>query len=182
MVNYHYYISSVPGGDLGPIAIDELYGTAGSCKHHPGDSGMNLTIVDKVVVPAGSRGFPIRLGVRGTMTKSALGRESMPIDQHFIDETRSAVSYWLLPRSSLAKTPLRMANSIGLIDAGYTGELIACVDNVGAEDYTIEPGTKLFQVAVATLDQFTTSVVATLGKTSRGSGGFGSTDMKPVAA
>ena len=34
-------------------------------------------------------------------------------------------SYYLYPRSSISKTPLRMSNSTGIIDAGYRGEIIA---------------------------------------------------------
>ena len=40
------------------------------------------------------------------------------------------VSYYLYPRSSIIKTHLRMANSVGIIDAGYRGNIIACVDNI----------------------------------------------------
>ena len=33
--------------------------------------------------------------------------------------------YYLYPRSSISKTKMRLANSVGIIDAGYRGELIA---------------------------------------------------------
>ena len=55
-------------------------------------------------------------------------------------------SYMLVPRSSISKTPLRMANSIGIIDAGYRGEIMAAVDNISDEDYTIKVGQRLFQI------------------------------------
>ncbi|SVA76917.1 uncharacterized protein METZ01_LOCUS129771, partial [marine metagenome] len=45
-----------------------------------------------------------------------------------------------MPRSSIAKTPLRLCNSIGLIDGGYRGEIMAVVDNIKKESYTVEPG------------------------------------------
>ena len=35
-----------------------------------------------------------------------------------------------MPRSSISKTPLRLANAVGLIDAGYRGEIMAAVDNI----------------------------------------------------
>lgn len=35
---------------------------------------------------------------------------------------------YLYPRSSLSKTPVRMANSVGIIDSGYRGNIIAKVD------------------------------------------------------
>lgn len=55
-------------------------------------------------------------------------------------------SYRLVPRSSIVKTNLRMSNSIGIIDLGYTGNLIACVDNTSSEQITIKAGTSLFQI------------------------------------
>ena len=47
------------------------------------------------------------------------------------------VSYYLYPRSSIIKTPLRMSNSVGIIDAGYRGNIIGCVDNIGDIPYTV---------------------------------------------
>ena len=35
------------------------------------------------------------------------------------------------------KTPLRLSNSIGLVDPNYTGELIAIVDNNTDTDYVL---------------------------------------------
>jgi dUTP pyrophosphatase len=85
-------------------------------------------------------------------------------------------AYWMLPRSSLSKTPFRLANSVGLIDAGYRGTLLAAVD-VRA-DSTIEPHTRLFQIAAPDLLPFhEIKIVSEIpgGPTLRGAGGFGST-------
>ena len=38
------------------------------------------------------------------------------------------VGYLLMPRSSISKTKFRMANSVGLIDMGYRGSIMAKVD------------------------------------------------------
>ncbi len=59
---------------------------------------------------------------------------------------RQNYSYRLVPRSSIVKTKLRMSNSIGIIDLGYTGNLIACVDNTSSERIEIKAGTSLFQI------------------------------------
>jgi dUTP pyrophosphatase len=37
--------------------------------------------------------------------------------------------YFMYPRSSLSKTPLRLANSTGIIDSGYRGHLIGMFDH-----------------------------------------------------
>ena len=45
-------------------------------------------------------------------------------DQNLDFVLGSSVSWLLMPRSSISKTPLRLCNSIGLIDAGYRGEVL----------------------------------------------------------
>ncbi|ADO67102.1 putative deoxyuridine 5'-triphosphate nucleotidohydrolase [Cafeteria roenbergensis virus] len=89
------------------------------------------------------------------------------------------VSYWLLPRSSISKTNFRMANSVGLIDSGYRGNIMAKLDIIphgGSNTYTITKNTKLFQIAVGDLTPISqVKIVETLSTTSRGEGGFGST-------
>ncbi|MBL6964583.1 MAG: dUTP diphosphatase, partial [Bacteroidetes bacterium] len=83
--------------------------------------------------------------------------------------------YLLMPRSSIAKTPLRLSNSIGLIDGGYRGEIMAAVDNIKNEDYTVEPGQRLFQLVAMDGSPIHFELVDELSHTTRGSGGFGST-------
>ena len=83
--------------------------------------------------------------------------------------------YLLMPRSSIAKTPLRLCNSIGLIDGGYRGEIMAAVDNIKAEDYTVEPNQRLFQLVAMNGAPITFEIVDELSDSTRGEGGFGST-------
>jgi len=85
------------------------------------------------------------------------------------------VSYMLFPRSSIVKTPLRLANSIGLIDSSYRGNIMAFVDNTSNEEYHVKKGDRLFQLVGPTLDNIVINLAESLSSTSRGSGGFGST-------
>ena len=97
------------------------------------------------------------------------------------DMERNPLPCLLLPRSSISKTPFRLANSIGLIDAGYRGEVQAKVDNVFQQNYTVEEGARLFQICQHSClpwNQFV--IVDSLddlpsARDTRGSGGFGST-------
>ena len=75
----------------------------------------------------------------------------------------------------MAKTPIRLANSVGIIDAGYRGNIMAIVDNISDEDYTILNQTRLFQICSPTLETVTIEIVNKLSETSRGTGRFGST-------
>ena len=91
--------------------------------------------------------------------------------------------YYLYPRSSISKTKIRLANSVGIIDSGYRGELIAAVDTIGvygSEETLgeIRKYDRYFQICAPDLSPFSVRIVANedeLGQTERGSGGFGST-------
>lgn len=91
-------------------------------------------------------------------------------------------SYMLVPRSSIVKTPLRLANSIGIIDSGYRGNIMACVDNIDTlvedeelEYYQIKQGDRLFQIVHPSLEGIKVELVDELPSSNRGTGGFGST-------
>jgi len=54
----------------------------------------------------------------------------------------------LVPRSSMSKTPLRCANSIGVIDADYRGELSIAYENISCSDYMIFRGDRIAQLII----------------------------------
>ena len=101
--------------------------------------------------------------------------------------------FYLYPRSSISKTRMRLANSVGIIDAGYRGDIIAAVDTIGlfgSNDIwhvwkeTLSPIQKYdryFQLCAPDLSAFLVHIVDTeaeLGApTIRGQGGFGSTGV-----
>ena len=87
--------------------------------------------------------------------------------------------FYVYPRSSIYKTPLRLANSVGIIDAGYRGNLCALLDKKPEPPtYTINPGARLLQICAPDLRRINVCIVDNpddLGNTERGDGGFGST-------
>jgi len=86
--------------------------------------------------------------------------------------------YYLMPRSSIYKTPLRLANSIGLIDYNYRGTLKVAIDNRSAEPYEIKRGDRLFQLVMPSAQPFKVVLGTVNQSTDRGAGGFGSTDAR----
>lgn len=87
-------------------------------------------------------------------------------------------AFWLLPRSSISKTSLRLSNSVGLIDAGYRGKIQAAVDNTMICNCHVVEGQRLFQLASPDLlpwDEVRIVTEIPGGATLRGAGGFGST-------
>jgi dUTP pyrophosphatase len=90
--------------------------------------------------------------------------------------TRDGSGYFLLPRSSISKTPLRMANSVGLIDPTYRGNLIAALENISNDDFLLTTSSRVVQVALPSLMPFDVHWSEDkLPETQRGAGGFGST-------
>ena len=87
--------------------------------------------------------------------------------------------YYMYPRSSLSKTPLRLANSVGIIDAGYRGPLIGMFDCLTNVEYKVDEFTRLLQVCAPNLMPIFVRVVYSVedlsSETRRGEGGFGST-------
>lgn len=81
----------------------------------------------------------------------------------------------LVPRSSMSKTPLRCANSVGIIDADYRGELSIAYENVSCSDYTIFRGDRIAQLIIVPIAVVDVEEAQTLGETERGNGGYGST-------
>ena len=96
--------------------------------------------------------------------------------------------YYMYPRSSLSKTRLRLANSVGIIDSGYRGNLIGMFDCFSAGkqslceteyDYIVKPFEKLVQICAPNFRPIFVELVETEEELSsvtlRGEGGFGST-------
>lgn len=98
------------------------------------------------------------------------------INTKTVNEQGETVGYWLAPRSSIFKTPLRMANSIGLIDADYRGCVLALLENTSDTEFVAPKGMRLVQIVQADLRPFRIEwASAPLDTTIRGSGGLGST-------
>ncbi len=86
---------------------------------------------------------------------------------------RHNTGYYLYPRSSLSKTPLRMANSLGIIDSGYRGNIIGVFDT--KTEYTIRKHDRLLQICAPSLAPIWVEITNNLDlETERGTRGFGS--------
>ena len=121
---------------------------------HTGDAGLDLFVVENQTIPA---------------------KSTKPIPLQIACENLDNKAYYLFPRSSISKSPLRLANSIGLIDAGYRGELIGMVDNIYDKDFQVKRGERYFQLVAVDSSPVEFELVDELSVSSRGEGGFGST-------
>jgi len=83
----------------------------------------------------------------------------------------------IVPRSGLGiKHGIVLANTIGVIDSDYQGEIGIGIHNRGALPYTIQPGERVCQMMFVPVVQVSLEVVEEFSQTSeRGEGGFGHT-------
>lgn len=113
--------------------------------------------------------------------------------QMFLDSGKVFnTGYYMYPRSSISKTPLRLANSTGIIDAGYRGHLCGMFDvkpktttinNINLisneADYVGQRYDRYVQICAPGLVPIVVEIVDTMQElgqeTVRGGGGFGST-------
>ena len=121
---------------------------------HQGDSGLDLYIIENQIINP---------------------KETVRIKLGISIENLDGISYFLMPRSSISKTPLRLANAVGLIDAGYRGEIMAAVDNIKDISYKVEMGQRLFQIVAMDGSSIQFDISYNLSGSARGKGGFGST-------
>jgi len=103
-----------------------------------------------------------------------------------VDPSGGQRAFWLVPRSSISKTPLILANSVGLIDATYRGVIRAAVARRAdpSGEYKLSHHERIVQIAAADLLPWEEVVIVDAlpgPETLRGSGGFGSTGSTVVA-
>lgn len=83
----------------------------------------------------------------------------------------------IFPRSSLGKKGICLANTIGVIDQDYRGEIILLMHNNSTVAYKVEKYERVAQLLILDCDTAEPIFVASkkdLGDTERGEGGFGS--------
>lgn len=139
------------------------------------DAGIDLFNIKNQCVTGRSLSNKIDLGINCSM---------MFVNNSAAEKKITHCGYYLYPRSSTgSKTPLRLANSVGIIDAGYRGNIIACFDNNGNNDFEVVCGDRLVQICSPNITYPTLiNIVSTTKKLEmqnsinrRLKGGFGST-------
>jgi dUTP pyrophosphatase len=141
---------------------EELYSSFAK-EHSDDNAGVDLYCKDDVEIQPGQM-ILLKLGISAKMMEMNDSVEN------------KSFNYWLLPRSSISKKGLVMANSVGVIDKTYRGELMGAVVNLRGEAVKVARGERLFQIVAPDMGWIVKTVqVDELDVTGRGAGGFGST-------
>ena len=140
-------------------------------QYNKGDAGLDLYTIDDIKIEANETKL-VDLGIK-CQCRSFCFNPIKWLRGYFYNYH----SYYMIPRSSISKTPLMMKNSIGLIDKGYSGNIKVALINMSNHQYTISSGVRLVQLVNADLSSPKFKLVSKLRNTERGEGGFGSTNQ-----
>lgn len=144
-----------------------------SLQRNPEDSGFDLFTPTTLDI-SGSV-IKIDYGVKCAMYELGNVALSVAFENR---ESLKPQAFYLYARSSIAKTNLRLANSVGIIDSGYRGNIGAYFDVLS--NGVAEEKSRYVQLCHPSLDPFEVIMVYNeddLGSTRRGEGGFGSTGV-----
>lgn len=85
----------------------------------------------------------------------------------------------VVPRSGMGRDKLIIANTVGIIDSDYRGNIQLALFNKSGDWLFLDEGTRVAQIIlIPHLDPNNYVYVDSLDETDRGSGGFGSTGSK----
>ena len=142
------------------------------------DAGFDLFVPNNETIPINYMGYKVNMGVKCSMD---FIQENIECELNTDSVLNSMpVGYYLYPRSSTgSKTTLRLSNSVGVIDAGYRGNIIALFDNINScLEVVVNKNDRLVQICAPNITYpiypIIVNNVENLGFTLRGDGGFGS--------
>ena len=105
-------------------------------------------------------------------------RALIPTGLSISPETSDVVAV-IAGRSGLGvKKGVTLANSIGVIDSDYRGEIQVCLINRGDEPFEVRRGDRIAQMMFLPVMHASFLPVDELDETERGAGGFGHTGVK----
>lgn len=139
-----------------PLKVKRLHPSAVVPRYaRAGDAGLDVASVESLTLAPLERAA-VRTGIALELPPGSLG--------------------FVLPRSGRAlREGLTLSNSPGLIDAGYRGELLVAVVNLGSAPVSIAEGDRIAQLLVLTTPALEVVEVTELSPSERGDGGFGHT-------
>ena len=121
---------------------------------HSGDAGADLCTMEDLVIRPGEV-VKVKTGIAVDIPRGYVGL--------------------LCSRSGQAKVQITLANSVGIIDHGYTGEIMAMVSNRGMVNFQAKSLERIAQLIILPIYLAEFEEVNYLASSERGAGGFGST-------
>ena len=124
---------------------------------HEGDAGMDLRAAEQYTIKPGDSA-KVKTGIAVQIPDGCVGL--------------------VFPRSGLGSRGLTMRNSVGVVDSGYRGEVMAALWNTTRADWVIYPGDRIAQLVIVPFARCEIEEAESLEESDRGEGGYGSTGVK----
>ena len=122
----------------------------------------------------GSAGMDLKANIDEPFVLKPLERQIVPTGLFIA--LPDGYSADIQPRSGLAaKYGVTVANSPGLCDPDYRGEIKVILINLSNENFVVNPGERIAQLVIRHFEKVEWNEVAKLDETERGEGGFGHT-------
>ena len=137
---------------------------------------MKIKVLDKNCIPEKAHSIDAGFDVKSRVEFLIPPHGSTIIPTGVCVEIPVGMVGLLFPRSSISKTPLRMSNSVGVIDSGFTGEIQVPLHNTSDIKMAhINQYDRIAQLVIVPLADVSIEIVDELEESERGNGGFGST-------
>ena len=131
---------------------------------------------ENAVIPF--RAHPSDAGMDVTAISMEMTEDYVEYDTGLQFQLPEGYAMLIFPRSSNSKKDLLLCNSVGILDAGYTGNLKLRF-KLTTEGYTekiYNPGDKVGQIMIIPYPEINFIETEVFNETERGDGGFGSTN------
>lgn len=126
----------------------------------------------------GSAGYDVQAAIENDITIYPGQTQMIPLGFSVFIEDKNIAAI-LLPRSGLGtKKGIVLANTVGLIDSDYQGQVLAAVKNTSNDAFVVTPLSRIGQLVFVPVVHREFELVKEFTNTSaRGTGGFGSTGV-----
>lgn len=141
---------------------------------------MNITVIDEKLTPTYANeddaGMDLRARIPHPINLYKGHRVTIPTGV-FVEIPKGFAGL-VCPRSGLAKNfGITVANSPGIVDSSFRGEVCVILQKHGDEPCTINYGDRIAQLVIIPYLRVELNVVESLGATARGTDGFGSSGV-----
>jgi dUTP pyrophosphatase len=139
---------------------------------------ISIAILDPECAPTRAFSTDAGLDLKAGITATILPDQVVKVPCRIKVEIPMGYFGLITPRSGLGtKKGIILANTVGVIDAGYRGEVICFMRNTGSAPHTIQKGDAIAQLIVmqCVIGNYWEVDESELSDSPRGEGGFGHT-------
>lgn len=139
---------------------------------------VNIKCANEKLIPARAHPADAGADLRSTTDHEIYPEEMALVDTGVAIAIPEGYMGFVVPRSSMGKVRVSIANTAGIIDSDYRGNIMVRLVNEGSDPFIVnKEDTRIAQLIIVPIMLAVFSIVESLDSTERGTGGFGSTGV-----